>query len=202
MTLIVGIKCADGIVVGADGAATLGALGRNTVRQPVKKLVSIRKALIFGLSGPVGMSQFLQHEVEELWDANSFKGNSLHAMGLIRDKIKPHLLREIAVVSQTQTVLGSIAHLSALSATMVAGKFSGTLSLFQFDQQGSPEQATENLPFVAIGSGQSLADPLLSFLRRIFWPTRLPTLAEGVLATLWCLKQAIDTNAGGVAEPI
>jgi hypothetical protein len=79
---------------------------------------------------------------------------------------------------------------------------SGTLSLCQFDQQGTPEQATENLPFVAIGSGQPLADPFLSFLRRIFWPTRLPTLAEGVLATLWCLRQAIDTNAGGVADPI
>ena len=41
MTLIVGIKCSDGIVVAADGAATLGSFGQQTAKQPVKKLCFI-----------------------------------------------------------------------------------------------------------------------------------------------------------------
>jgi 20S proteasome alpha/beta subunit len=38
MTLIIGIKCSDGIVMGADGAATFGSLGQQTIRQGTKKL--------------------------------------------------------------------------------------------------------------------------------------------------------------------
>ncbi len=38
MTLIIGIKCSDGIVMGADGAATFATLGQPTIRQETKKL--------------------------------------------------------------------------------------------------------------------------------------------------------------------
>lgn len=38
MTLIIGIKCRDGIVMGADGAATFEALGQHTIRQETTKL--------------------------------------------------------------------------------------------------------------------------------------------------------------------
>ncbi|HUK16219.1 MAG TPA: hypothetical protein VLW65_07375, partial [Bryobacteraceae bacterium] len=62
--------------------------------------------------------------------------------------------------------------------------------------------ATESLPFVAVGSGQSIADPFLAFLRRIFWPAQLPALADGILATYWTLQHAILSTPGGVADPM
>jgi len=74
-------------------------------------------------------------------------------------------------------------------------------ALFQFDQQGAPEEATEDLPFVSIGSGQSTADPFLAFIRKVFWPNSLPTLEMGIFSTLWTLRHAIETNPGGVADP-
>ena len=52
MTLIIGIKCKDGIVLGADGAATLGAMGQRTILQPMKKLEIISSAMVLGVSGP------------------------------------------------------------------------------------------------------------------------------------------------------
>ncbi|MGH8542977.1 MAG: hypothetical protein ACREX3_04935 [Gammaproteobacteria bacterium] len=61
--------------------------------------------------------------------------------------------------------------------------------------------ATENLPFVALGSGQGTADPFLAFLRRVFWPDALPTIAEGVFAVTWTLHHAIETTPGGIADP-
>ena len=65
MTLILGIRCTDGIVLGADGSATLGALGTYTARQQsVKKLRIVRDKIVFGLSGPVGLGQLLCAGVE------------------------------------------------------------------------------------------------------------------------------------------
>ena len=37
--------------------------------------------------------------------------------------------------------------------------------LFQFAEAGAPEEATRELPFVALGSGQPIADPLPRDLR-------------------------------------
>ena len=74
-------------------------------------------------------------------------------------------------------------------------------SLFQFDQQCAPEEASSGLPFISIGSGQPLADPFLAFIRRIFWRDRLPTKAEGIFAALWTLQHAIETAPGGIGDP-
>ena len=55
---------------------------------------------------------------------------------------------------------------------------------------------------MAIGSGQHIADPFLAFLRRIFWPNRLPTTSEGKASAVWTLYHAIQTNPGGIGFPM
>jgi ATP-dependent protease HslVU (ClpYQ) peptidase subunit len=67
MTLIVGIKCRNGIVMGADGAATLGALGQQTIRQETEKLDILENRIIVGVSGPVGLGQRIRAEIHTLW---------------------------------------------------------------------------------------------------------------------------------------
>jgi hypothetical protein len=54
------------------------------------------------------------------------------------------------------------------------------------------------LPFVSVGSGQSTADPFLAFIRDIFWPKRMPSLNDGIFATVWTLMHTIRTSPGGV----
>ena len=61
--------------------------------------------------------------------------------------------------------------------------------------------ATKDLPFVSIGIGQPIADPFLAFIRRIFWPDRLPNLSEGIFAVLWTLQHAIKTAPAGIGDP-
>ena len=90
---------------------------------------------------------------------------------------------------------------SAVATSVLALPLDGEPRLFQFDHQCAPEEASEDLPFIAIGSGEAIADPFLAFLRRIFWPTTLPSLVDGVFAAFWTLQHAIDVNPGGVAEP-
>ncbi len=66
MTLIVGLKCSDGIVLGADGAATLGVMGHQTARQTTKKLTILSESVVVGVSGPVGLAQRVAGEVQLL----------------------------------------------------------------------------------------------------------------------------------------
>lgn len=203
MTLIVGIKCEDGLVLGADGAATLGVMGRPTVRQAIRKLEILEESIVLGVSGPVGLAQMFRGEIVGLWESKKLSGLRPHeAMATIRDAFWKHVARELQAAHLAANVIGpGPASESAICATIVALPVSKVPCLFQFNQQCSPEEATSNLPFVSIGIGQPIADPFLAFLRRVFWAKRLPTLAEGVFATLWTLKHAIDTAPGGISEP-
>jgi Proteasome subunit len=68
MTLIIGILCADGAVLGADGMATFGAMGQRTIQQPTRKLTKIGPCVAIGTSGPVGLGQRFTASIEELWN--------------------------------------------------------------------------------------------------------------------------------------
>jgi hypothetical protein len=207
MTLIVGIKCCDGIVLGADGAATLSVLGMGTAKQQVKKLMMIQGSVIVGVSGSVGLAQRISGEIEVLWEGNKLSSTTVkkpfQAMTVIRSALWQHIEPEMRAAHAAAPVVGQpVASQSAICSTAVAVPVAHTPCLFSFDQQASPVESTVHLPFVAIGSGQPIADPFLAFLRRIFWPAGLPTLAEGIFAVLWTLTHAILTAPGGISEPV
>jgi len=66
--------------MGADGAATLGALGQKTVQQPVRKLSTIANSAILGVSGAVGLGQRIGGILNKLWDDKRFRGASFEVM--------------------------------------------------------------------------------------------------------------------------
>jgi hypothetical protein len=141
-------------------------------------------------------------EIASLWDRAKFSGKkSFEAMAIISESIRTHLSGEYKAATWAQPVLGGLAGQSILTSTVVALPVSKQPCLFQFDEKGSPEEATVDLPFVAVGSGQGIADPFLAFLRRLFWPEGLPSLADGIFAALWTLKHAIETAPSGIANP-
>src|SRR5205823_3850561 len=110
---------------------------------------------------------------------------------------------EWAVANVVKDTLGpQIAVTSANSSMIVALPIEKKAELIQFDYQCAPELATDELPFVSVGSGQSTADPFLSLVRKIFWPTKPPPLNDGVFSAVWALRHAIDTVPGGIADPI
>ncbi len=212
MTLIVGILCQDGIVVGADGAASLGVLGQMTARQPVKKLSIITDPLpmIVGVSGSVGMSQRITDIFSRLYPEKKLVGKGgnpplrpVEAMVMIRHELWTGCIHpEIVIAMAARQLVGNIADRDCLCSCLAALPIGKELCLFQFDQQAHPEMASKDLPFVAIGSGEIMADPFLAYLRDIFWQKRQPSVAEGIFATWWTLHHAIKTSPGGVADPI
>jgi hypothetical protein len=204
LTLIIGIQCSDGVVIGSDGVATLGALGNQTVSQPIKKLSIIDGSVILGVSGPIGLGQRFHGELRALWDGKKLTSKKPYeAMTMIRQEFWKHAEMELRSAQVTAPMLGQAALSDAISHSVVAMPVSKEPCLFQLiPPHCSPELATTDLPFIAVGSGQKSADPFLAFLRRIFWKKGSPTIADGIFATIWCLDQAIRTNPGGVGHPI
>jgi 20S proteasome alpha/beta subunit len=204
VTLIVGLRCSDGVVVGADGAATYGITASvPTIRQPTEKLQIISDRIIIGTSGPVGLGQKFAGEVSTAWAEKKFRDQDvMRVMSTVEGLFRPHIMREVQVAQAFVQIQGPVAAASAMFKTVVALPVKQRWELIQFDEKGAAERATDQLPFVTIGGGQSIADPFLAFLRRIFWPDKPPNLSDGVFAVLWTLRHAIDTNPGGVADPI
>ena len=53
-----------------------------------------------------------------------------------------------------------------------------------------------------MGIGQSIADPLLGFVRATFWDDGPPNLVDGILVTSMVMKLACQMAPTGVSEPI
>jgi 20S proteasome alpha/beta subunit len=227
MTLLVGILCQDGVVMGADSTATLGTgVNDHTARQLCTKLDIISQTVVVGTSGPVGLGQRYVAEVEELYKVASREAEKHpilaplggvrlgrlkphRAMTAIRQAIAMHLTLESQIAGQLARAIQNDAINGTMCAMLVAmpidtGEHAATkkVHLFQFDRYGAPEEATEKLPLVALGSGQRAADPFLSYLRSILWKDRVPTVAEARFVAQWTLQYVIDTDPGGVGGPI
>jgi hypothetical protein len=198
VTLIVGIKCSNGIVLGADGAATLSVLGQNTAtaKQPVKKLSILKTGAVLGVSGSVGMSQRIGGVISTIRAGTDLAST----VKMIRESLWNQLFKfEFEVAQITKNTVPALAQ-QCLSFGLIALPIGSALELLQFDPSGAVECATKHLPFVSIGSGQATADPFLAFIRRIFWKSE-PTTAEGIFAAWWTLHHSITISPGGIAEP-
>lgn len=203
MTVIVALRCAEGVVIGADSAVTLGTLGHQTVRQTYEKIEVVDGRALVAVSGPVGLAQRIVGEVQKGGAEKRFRGEPWEVMTVLRRSFAPHIEDELRAAQQAVPVIGpAAAQASALSHSIVAMPVRGEARLFQFDALGAPEEATAQLPFACVGSGQPLADPFMAFLRSIFWDEgKFPRLTDGIFATLWTVQQAIDVAPSGIAGP-
>ena len=53
-----------------------------------------------------------------------------------------------------------------------------------------------------MGSGQTITDPFLGFMREVFWESGPPSVGDAVFAVTWTLEHVIGLNPGGVNGPI
>jgi 20S proteasome alpha/beta subunit len=207
LTVIVAWKCTDGVVVGADSAATLGSFGITTVKESTdSKLAIIRETLILGVSGPVALSQKYEEALKaisfgEFNDMCNKPGAEVasYLSAKFWEHAQPAYQRAAVVVQATQN---RAALNDAIHSSVVAVHTKGRDRLFQFTDTCSGEEATEQLPYLSIGSGQQNADPFLAFLRRTFWPNSMPNLSDGIFACLWTLTETINSAPSGIDGPI
>jgi hypothetical protein len=187
----------------SDSAATFAASGLPTIgQQEIPKLLDLSHSVLYSSTGAVGIAQLIANDIKTGWDAGQLGGKSpeevMNKIGTrIATLVKPYL--ETAI--HTRQLVGEA--LSSLCKSLVAIPVKQTPYLFSFDYNGAPERATTELPFVAMGSGQGIADPFLAFLKRLLeWEKTPPTLGEGRLAAVWTIDHVRRTNPGGVGGAI
>jgi 20S proteasome alpha/beta subunit len=201
VTLLVGVLCADGVVLGADSGATSGALGQQHVMVPMSKVEVVRDSGLIAVSGPVGLGQRLTGEFERMLKAG-LPGLPYKVMTDLRDVFWKQMKPEWEAANVAHGSIGNAAIASVLSTTLLAMNVGGAAHLFCFDQQGAPEEITAKMPVVSAGSGQHNADVFLAFLRGVYWDDgRAPTLDEGVFTALWALEQCIQISPGSLQGP-
>lgn len=67
MTLVLAIRCREGVVLASDGQATTDAAGQPT-RQPVRKLFAIGDRIVWGAAGSLGLQQTVAAELDRCAD--------------------------------------------------------------------------------------------------------------------------------------
>ena len=84
MTVVVGIRCTDGVVIGTDSAMTFGPSEQQlTIEQPYRSKIDIIDShIIVAGTGQIGLGQRLASEVEKLWGENFFSDKSLGEIGV------------------------------------------------------------------------------------------------------------------------
>lgn len=205
MTLVIGVKCSDGVVMVADSAATFGYIGQHTIWQPTSEKVEVVDSRgLIAVSGPVGLGQRFKAELARLLQRNDFlKRPAADVMTEVSQAFRGHLQQEFNAANMSSAIFGqSLALQSVSSATLVALAPEGGPTLFEFDHQGSPEELSISLPFSCIGSGKALADAYMAFFRKLFWPEHeLPNRGQAEFAAVWAMRQSIAVAPGGLGPP-
>jgi hypothetical protein len=186
MTAIVGIKCEDGVVIGADSATTFTAGTMRTIEQQTDRKIQIvaGRVMVAG-TGQVGLGQRFCHVVQKAHDEKLFQGDAFEVVkGLCRRGIEDFV--------STSAPKGQY---GALVAFPVGEKpYLCEFSVVDFQ----PELKDNSMWYCSMGSAQPILDPFLGLFRKVFWQDGPPTVSEGVFAAIWALQLAIELNPGGV----
>jgi len=189
MTILVGILCENGIVIGADTSATFGRISRSTIEQPCKKITIINNYVIIAGTGFMGLGQRFVEVIRKQYENKLFQISSPIEIARIlsREAIKDF--------QETNTPKG-------LFGALVAFHCGGRACLVEFDIDNfQPSVMDTNIWYASMGSGQPIADPFLGLMRRVFCPKSPPQLATGIFITAWTLEHTIDVNPGGIKGP-
>ena len=194
MTLVVGIRCRDGIIIGADSITTFGSAIEQESRN---KLKLIEPCGLFASAGAVGLNQLIEQRLRANWDSIREMKDLADARNQISaimwSEVEPALER----VSKTRAALGRDFAEDVRCNLMVALPIQNSPRLLVFDECAQSLEVTLDSPFLSIGSGSFQADPFLAFVKRVFWDDSAPkTIAAGIFCVLWTLDHVSRVNAG------
>jgi len=199
VTILVGVRCSDGAVIGADSMATSSA-GEQRLIQILSddKINIIDNKIIIACTGAVGLSQRFRSVVKAAWDPPK----------KLFQKSCMECSREIARAALQDFDHTGVSRLPPQQGglqfgSLMAAPLDGTAQLIEFSSSDfQPEIKTDQMHFVSMGSGQVLADPFLAFISRVLWGGKPPDVQIGAFGVYWVLSHTIQYAPGGVGHPI
>ena len=195
MTVLVGVKCKDAIIVGSDSAVS--ATDPNnflTVEHPGKKISIIDNHVIVAGTGSIGFGQRFEDVTTKFWRLESAPQRDTPV------NFSTELSRlALLDFQRTFAVQQQLLNYGALVAFPLKSK----LELCEFEYpRFQPELKTESSWYVSMGGAQPIADALLGFACRVFWPDGPPNKEAGIFAAIWVLSLTIEMFPSGVSAPI
>ena len=190
MTAIVGIRCSDGVVIGANSSPTFGDCRLQTIEQPMRKVDFTEDKVMVAGTGAVGLGQRLIRLVRMAYRQNLFAGD---------DHIEVSKALSRAAIDDFASTHAKAGQYGALVGFSLGGRprlCEFALADFQ------PEFKDKRIWYVSKGSGQPITDPFLALMRSVFWKSRPPTVQDGKFAVTWALEHAVEVNPGGINGPI
>lgn len=192
MTILVGVLCKEGVIIGSDSSSTLSAVNSNTIEQPAQKTFVVGNDLIFATTGPAGLGQRLHFILHQMRTNPETKWHASHHQP-IAQWISTSMIKNM---DQTYLKPGNLGALLAFAC-------GDSFHLCEFGVVDfQPQIKDSGSWFVSMGSGQSITDPFFGLLRRTLFRDSQPNLAEGVAAAYWALHNTIDLNTGGIKGPV
>ena len=192
MTIIVGIRCTDGVVIGTDSAMTFGPTQQSpTIEQTLRRKIDIigERHILAG-SGEIGLGQRFAQQVTALLNVNAFKD---------KNPVQQATMIAQAAVSDFKSTSVAPGHYGALFA-MPHGNRAELVEFAAKDLQ--PEVKSDQNWYASMGSGQFIADPLLGFVRAALWGDDPPKRQDGVFAAYLVLHLVCKMAPVGIAPPI
>lgn len=187
MTLIIGVLCDDGVVVGADSIATFGS----EIEQEVSYKIEIyEEDIAIATSGDVGVSQLLKQQLGPRWHEIKLCTDVLDVKNLISSEMWKQIEPAVNRAKFAQAGFGGC-------ETIVALPVNGVPKLLHFGTLSDPFEINADTPFISIGSGRRQADPFLAFIKRLFWHDSTPaSVLDGIFGIVWTLQHVSRVNAG------
>lgn len=198
MTLVIGVLCGDGIVIGADSIATYATPGGlRTVEQEMdNKVHKVDDHMLYAFSGDISLGQDVMHSLSKSWEKTKKKSKENIRKNLSRAVVEP--IKEYAERSRSVRPLLQAANVQdPIITSLVAFVAKDQPVLMHYNLAGHPEEITGGLTFETIGSGKPFADPFVAFVKRVAWNNRQPrTVKQGIVGVIWALQHVIRVNPG------
>jgi hypothetical protein len=189
MTVLVGVKCTDGVVIGADSAATSAAGQIHLLKMASDKIEIVGGRIIVAGTGQIGLGQRFGKIVADAHDAKLFQNRQID----VARQLAAAAVKDTAATGAPRGQYGAL----------VAAPIEDDGCLIEFAVPDfQPELKTKKLNFVAMGSGQMLAEPFVSFVARTFWQSKMPDVQSAIFGVHWALAHTILCAPGGVGNPI
>ncbi len=190
MTLIVGIPCSDGVVIGTDSAVTAGSI----VLPGMSKVHSVADCALVSCAGNVGPGQRFLNVVSERYRADQVLGTN----GTLIEEGNELAAKAFRIFQSTGWIGGECSSVVALG--LDHGVKEWGMIRFHFSSEPGPAtvEVMQDIPFMALGSGRDAAMPLLAFVRKVFWSGLQPSIVDAIFAIAFVMETAIEIAASGV----
>lgn len=189
MTLVLAIRCRDGIVLASDGQATSDALGQPT-KHAVRKLYDVAGRVAWGAAGSIGLQQNLREELGEL------DGLDSTASG-VRERLA-HAMVGVQQLALRQHVPVDGAGPPELACIFCWYDGLGRPRILEVPRTGGDHQFHER--YCAIGTGDIFARFALASIKLL--GTEALTLEQAKMVAYKTIADAIDVAAFFLGPPI